>query len=190
MVFGSYRQSPVVPTSLRLVARTGLAPEALAPVIREAVAAAGGWSGEISTLEERVRGSVAAERAMSISLWSLGLTALLLAAVGLYGLLAFAVGERRHEIGVRMALGADGARVRRMVVGRGLALTLAGVALGLLAGVSAADAIEGLLYGVGSLDPMSLAGSCLLLVGVAVAASWVPAARAARLDPVTVLRRE
>jgi predicted permease len=190
MVFGSYRQSPVVPTSLRLVARTGLAPEALAPVIREAVAAAGGWSGEISTLEERVRGSVAAERAMSISLWSLGLTALLLAAVGLYGLLAFAVGERRHEIGVRMALGADGARVRRMVVGRGLALTLAGVALGLLAGVSAADAIEGLLYGVGSLDPVSLTGSCLLLVAVAVAASWVPAARAARLDPVTVLRRE
>jgi ABC-type antimicrobial peptide transport system permease subunit len=77
-----------------------------------------------------------------------------------------------------------------MVVGRGLALTLAGVALGLLAGVSAADAIEGLLYGVGSLDPVSLAGSCLLLVAVAVAASWVPAARAARLDPVTVLRRE
>jgi predicted permease len=189
-VFASFRQAPTVPPSLSLVVRSGLSPAALASTLRSSAAGGGGWTAGLGALDERIRGGVAAERAITATLGGFGAAALALAAVGLYGLLAFLVGERKHEIGVRMALGADAGRVRRLVVGRGIALAGAGVAIGLVLGVSAAGAIEGFLYGVGRLDPASLGGASLLLLAVAFAASWLPAGRAASLDPITVLRKE
>ncbi len=188
-VFVAERQAPSPVTQMHLVVRSSLPPPELAPGLRRA-AGADAWLFRVGSLGERLRGSLIEERAMTGTLGGFGLLALVLAAIGLYGLMAYAVGERSHEIGVRMALGADAGRVRRLVVGRGLLLAAAGLALGLAAGVTAAGALGSVLYDVGQLDPASLVGSSLLLLVVAAAACWIPARRAARLDPVTVLRKE
>ena len=116
--------------------------------------------------------------------------ALLLTAVGLYGVLAYAVAQRTQEIGIRIALGADAARLRRAVVGRGLLLAALGMLAGYLAVVPLASLLQGLLYGVKPLDPASLAGAGVLLLLIALAASWIPARRATRVDPVRALRAE
>ncbi len=189
-VFLSQGQAPWPLTEMHLVVRSALPARALAPELRRAAATVSGWVFQVGSLDERLRGSVSKESTLTGILGAFGLAALALAAIGLYGLMAFAVGERAHEIGVRMALGAGPGRVRRLVVRRGLVLAAAGLALGLGVGVTAAGALGGVLYDVGQLDPASLAGSSLLLLAVAVAACWIPATRAARLDPVTVLRKE
>jgi len=116
--------------------------------------------------------------------------AVLLAAVGLYGLLSYVVSRRTREIGVRMALGADQLTVLRMVLRDGVRLTLIGVAAGAIASIAAARALGHLLYGVGPTDPLTFAAVGLLLVTVATIASYLPAARATRVDPVEALRTE
>lgn len=123
---------------------------------------------------------------------SLGALALLLAAIGLYGVMAYAVTRRTREIGVRMALGADRREVIRLVLGQGLRLTLVGGVIGLaLAGAAAAGlASAGLLFGVGRLDPVAFGATSGLLVLVAVLATYIPARRAAGIDPLAALRAE
>lgn len=123
---------------------------------------------------------------------SLGSLALLLAAVGLYGVMAYAVTRRTREIGVRMALGADRGEVIRMVLGQGLRLTLAGGAIGLLLAAAAAFGLSsaGLLFGVSVFDPIAFGGTALLMMSVALLATYLPARRAARTDPLTALRAE
>jgi ABC-type antimicrobial peptide transport system permease subunit len=115
---------------------------------------------------------------------------LLLAATGIYAVLAYMVGQRRQEIGVRMALGAKAAHVLRMVLTSGLALVSAGIVFGLLAAFGLTRVLVGLLYGVGHADASTFVAVPVVLLIVALAASYVPARRAMRVDPMTALREE
>jgi len=116
--------------------------------------------------------------------------ALLLAAIGVYGVVAYAVAQRTREIGVRVALGADKGDVLRLVVGRGLGLTAAGVALGVLGAAGFTRVLRSQLYGVSPFDPLSFVLTTLLLVAVTLLASYVPARRAMKVDPMVALRHE
>ena len=116
--------------------------------------------------------------------------ALILASIGLYGVLSYSVTQRSREIGLRMALGASASSVIRMIVGRGLALTGAGLVIGLVAAWFATRALKNLLYGVAATDPITFASVASLLAIIALIACWAPARRASRVDPITVLREE
>jgi ABC-type antimicrobial peptide transport system permease subunit len=119
-----------------------------------------------------------------------GCCALLLSAIGVYGLMAYSVQQRTAEIGIRMSLGADVRQVRRMVLRQGMTLTLGGIAAGLIASVWFARALSGLLFGVTSRDPLVFVAVTTLLTVVAFVAVWLPAQRATRLNPVAALQQE
>ena len=144
--------------------------------------------GTVRRVDQLVAGSLG-ERRFNVSLLALfaGI-ALLLAAVGLYGAMSFAVGRRTREIGVRMALGARPADVLRMVLGEGLRLTAVGLGAGLVAAIALTWTMRGLLFGVTTADPLTFAGITLLLLAVALLATWIPARRAARVDPMRAIR--
>jgi len=129
-------------------------------------------------------------RLASLFLGVLGVIAMLLAGVGLYGVMAYSVSQRTREIGIRMALGAEPSGVLRMVIRRGLLLALSGIAAGLVIALAAAPQIEPLLYHVSPADPISIAGAALFLIVVAVIASLIPALRATRVDPIRALQEE
>ena len=114
----------------------------------------------------------------------------MLAAVGLYGVVSYRVAERTHEIGVRMALGATSSDVFLQVVGRGLFLALLGTALGLTGSLAATRVLASFLFSVSSTDPVTFAAVAMLLIGVALVASYFPARRAAKVDPMVALRYE
>jgi len=119
-----------------------------------------------------------------------GALALVLGAVGIYGVLASVVGERVHEIGVRMALGAMPGDVLRMVIREGMGLTLAGIVVGLIGSVAITRLLASLLYGVSAVDPITFVAVPIVLIAVAFAASYLPARRAAHVDPIIALRSE
>jgi putative ABC transport system permease protein len=132
-----------------------------------------------------------ASRRFSMTLVGLfGVAALVLAALGIYGVVAYAVSQQRRELGIRLALGAAPDALLRMVLLQGLRLTAVGLAIGLAGAVVASKLISGLLFGVGPGDPATFAGIAVLLGAVALAACWIPARRAARVDPVIALRLE
>ncbi|HEX5215307.1 MAG TPA: ADOP family duplicated permease [Vicinamibacterales bacterium] len=145
---------------------------------------------DVRTLRDQVWRNLSTERmAMTIAV-ALGGAALLLAAVGLFGAMSNLVGQRRREIGVRLALGARPSEVARLVVGQGLRLSLLGSLLGLGLAFWLGRLLEARLYGVAAFDPFSLAASVAVLAGVAAVATWAPAGRAARTNPVDALRAE
>jgi ABC-type antimicrobial peptide transport system permease subunit len=119
-----------------------------------------------------------------------GACALLLAAIGIYGLMAYAVGQRTQEIGIRIALGAQVAQVRKMVVVQGMALALIGIAIGLAAAFGLSQLITAFLFGVTARDPLVFVAMPVILTAVALAAVWIPARRASRVDPLIALRAE
>jgi len=116
--------------------------------------------------------------------------ALILGTVGIYGVISYVVSRRSQEIGVRIALGAPAGVVLRTVVGQGMALTGAGIAVGLVGAWGVSRVIESLLFGVSATDPLTYAGTTITLALVALLASWIPARRASRIDPVEALRYE
>jgi len=144
----------------------------------------------VQTMEERVTGSVGRQRFYATLIAIFAAVALVLSAVGLYGVIAYTVSQRTHELGVRVALGATGDRIARMVIGEGLALTAVGIAIGAMASVLAGRLVSSLLFGVSALDPMTIGGVGVVLVSVAALASWIPARRAARVDPLVAMRGE
>jgi putative ABC transport system permease protein len=121
---------------------------------------------------------------------SLGLVGLLLAATGIYGVTAYAVSRRTREIGIRMALGADSSQVLRLVLRQGLVLAAIGIVFGIVAAALGSRVLQNLLFGVGTLDPLTLAGASILFGAITVLASYIPARRAAQVDPVIALRTE
>jgi ABC-type antimicrobial peptide transport system permease subunit len=125
-----------------------------------------------------------------VLLGAFGFVGLALGAIGIYGMLVALVNERRREIGVRLALGAQRGEILRMVVGRGLVLALLGVVAGLAAAFALSRLLVAVLYGVRPADPLTFAGMALVLVLTAALASWLPARRAAALDPVETLRAD
>jgi predicted permease len=134
--------------------------------------------------------SVVAERFSMILLGVFAGVALLLASVGIYGVLSYVVGQRTQEIGIRIALGAQRTHVLRSVLGEGALLALVGVAVGLVAAVALTRLMTGLLYGVSAIDPLTFSTVAVLLMIVAVAACYIPAGRAMRVDPIVALRHE
>jgi putative ABC transport system permease protein len=178
--------------ALWIVVRTRGDAEALAPVIRQAI-----WSVDkdqpivrVATMDDLLAASTAERRFALILFEAFGLVALMLAATGIYGVLSGSVTERTREIGVRLALGASRGHILALVFRQGLTLTGLGVALGLCGAVAASQAIITLLYGVSRLDPIAYLGVVAVLAGVSVIACWVPAWRAARVDPAITLRAE
>jgi putative ABC transport system permease protein len=173
-----------------LVVRTAAAATALAPALRRAVHAADRDAviSSVATLEQAMADAVAQPRFRTLLLAAFAAAAVLLAAIGIYGIIAFSVAQRTHEIGVRMALGARRSDVLRLVVGPGALLALAGIGLGLAGALALTHLLTKLLFGVSATDPVTFTLVPLLLAAVALAASFLPARRAARIDPHLALK--
>jgi predicted permease len=145
---------------------------------------------QVVTMDERLSNSVAQRRFQMLLLGVFAAVALVIAAVGIYGVISYAVSQHTHEIGIRMALGAQASDVLRMVIWRGMSLALIGVALGLAAALALTRVMKNLLYEVSATDPATFALIALLLVGVALIAGYIPARRATKVDPLQALRQE
>ena len=144
----------------------------------------------VQTLDGVIAGALAARRITMVLLGVFAAVALLLASVGIYGVISFAVGQRTHEIGVRMALGAQSRDVLRLILADGLKMTLAGALAGTVAAAGLTRLMANQLYGVGAQDPSTFAAVAVLLTLVAVVACYLPARRAVRVDPLVALRDE
>jgi putative ABC transport system permease protein len=186
--FLPHTQRPL--SAMEVVLRTTDNPLAMTRTVRSAV-----WSldgelpvSEIQTVEEMLGARVAPRRFNLLLLGLFALVAMLLAAVGIYGVMSYSVTQRTHEIGIRMALGAGQSDVLKLVVGHGMVLTLLGVAVGLTAAVALTRLLTTLLFGVSATDPLTFGLIALLLLVVALLACWLPARRATKVDPMIALR--
>ena len=189
----AYLDSPTPPFAyLTLVVRAGLDPAALTPAIRGAIHSldANIPLSEIKTMDHVVGEANGQSRFYLILLGAFATVALVLAGVGIYGVMSYSVSRRTHEIGVRMALGAQGRDVLKLVVFQGIVQALSGVAVGLAGALALGRLMTGLLYGTQPTDPATFAAVVLVLSAVAVAASYIPARRAAKVDPMVALRYE
>ncbi len=175
-----------------LYARTGGDARGFVPLLRREMSAIDPNSAGLTAMPllDYISAAWFGPRLASLFLGVLGAISLLLAGVGLYGVMAYAVSQRTREIGIRMALGAEAESVLGMVLRRGLLLTLAGIAAGLAVSLAAAPRIAPLLYGVSPADPVSIAGAAVFLLAVGGLASLIPALRATRVDPMVALRQE
>jgi putative ABC transport system permease protein len=145
---------------------------------------------DVQTLSDRIDQSLDGQRSQTRLLAFFGLLALVLSSIGIYGVISYSVAQRTREIGIRLALGARAQNVLLLVIGQGMALVMIGVALGLIAAFAVTRLIGSLLFGVTAADPMTFAVTSLLLLGVAALASYLPARRATKVDPLVALRCE
>jgi putative ABC transport system permease protein len=177
---------------MSVVLRTSGNPLTLLPAAREAVHAVDRNLpvSAVNTMEKLVDASVGQRKLSMILLGVFSGIAVLLASIGIYGVMSYSVTQRTRELGIRMALGAARSRVLALVVGQGMVLAGAGVAIGLLAATALTRFLSNQLYGVGATDPMTFTLVSVLLIGIALLATLVPAMRATRVDPVVALRDE
>jgi putative ABC transport system permease protein len=175
-----------------MVIRVAGDPLALAPAAREAVRTLDPDLpvARIRTVDLALRETFAQRRVNMLLLGLFAALALLLAAVGIYGVMSYSVAQRTHELGIRLALGARSSDLTRLVVTQGLKLASLGLGLGLLGALAVTRLLSGLLYGVTASDPLTYLAIAGLLLVVALLACWVPARRAARTDPMIALRSE
>jgi ABC-type lipoprotein release transport system permease subunit len=179
-------------TDARMAIRVHGDPRAMLPVLRRAIAEIDPQVPitEQMTMLDQVEGVFMQARLAAAVLACASMLALVLSAVGLYGVIAYIVGRRTREIGLRMALGARPSNVRAMVLKQSLAVLVPGIALGLLGALVSARLLSAWLYGVRATDPSAFVTGAIVLSAVALFASWIPARRAARLDPLSALRFE
>lgn len=189
-----YRQADaVLPVfQLSVVLRTSMDPMTESSSLRAALAEIDSNQPlvNVRTMEENISGSVAQPRFRTWLLGIFAVVALILAAVGIYGVMSYSVNQRTGEIGVRMALGAEAMDVFRLIVGQGLWLALIGVSIGLLFAAGLTRILRTFLFGVSALDPVTFLGVALALTAVGLAASYLPARRATKVDPMVALREE
>ncbi len=179
-------------SGLTLLVRTSVDPLSIVPAVRSRVAEAGSDQPvyDVNTMLQIVTDSIADRRFSMLLLGVFASLALLLASVGIYGVISYTASQRTHEIGIRMALGAGRTDVLKLIVGQGLTLVLTGIGLGLAAAFGLTRLMAGMLYGVHPTDLVTFGVVSLLLAGVALLASYIPARRATKVDPMVALRYE
>jgi putative ABC transport system permease protein len=189
-IYGPY--APALGGGVYLAYRTKAEPMAVVSAIQERI-----WEidkdrpvAEIKTLDQQMEENNATPRSQSLLLGVFGGLGFVLALVGVYGVMSYLVSQQTREIGIRMALGADPGKILRLVIAHGLKLTLAGVAVGVGTSLALTRFMRSLLFGVSATDPLTFAGVALLLTLVALAACFIPARRAMRVDPLVALRYE
>lgn len=189
-VYVPFRQSPT--SGMQFIVKSAADPTALTSAIRGVVASIDKDQPifAISTMNDLVSNSISTRRITLILLGLFSALALILAAIGIYGVISYSVAQRTHEIGVRMALGARRGDVMRMVLKQGVTISLAGVVVGLAVSIGLARLMSSLLFSVSANDPLTFAGVALLLMAVAILACYVPARRATKVDPMVALRWE
>jgi putative ABC transport system permease protein len=175
-----------------VLVRTSLNPLGLSHAVEEALRQSNPEMpiGETRSMDEVLSHSIAYQRFLMTLMSAFAGLALVLAAIGIYGVMSYSVNERTHEMGIRMAVGANRREVLWLVVSRGLGLTLAGLAFGMAASFGLTRLLGGLLFGVKPTDPTTLIAVTLLLTAVALLASYIPARRASKVDPMVALRYE
>jgi ABC-type antimicrobial peptide transport system permease subunit len=182
----------LVSPSYTVVARGNASPGDIAAVVRDEALAIDSdvFMTEVGTMDDHLGYVYFLPRMAALLLTFIGLLALVLACIGLYGMVSYNVSRRTREMGIRLALGADQGRVVAMVLTSGLAIVGAGAFVGILGSIGLGRAVEGFLYGTGALDPLAIFAAPVVLGLVAALATYLPARRAAGVDPVRALRTE
>jgi ABC-type antimicrobial peptide transport system permease subunit len=172
--------------------RTQIPPGELFPALRQIVQQADRDLPiiDLRTQHEQIDANMRIERTFAALTSGFGILALALACVGIYGIMVYSVANRRNEIGIRLALGAQSERVRSMILRESTCLALSGIAVGAGAALGLTQLVKSMLYGIQPYDPFSMTSSALILLAVALAASWIPARRAAGVEPMEALRHE
>jgi putative ABC transport system permease protein len=189
-IYVPFAQNPMA--SVFMVVRTAVPPMSMVPAVRQALRSIDSEQpiNRVQPMDEIVSETYGSIRFPMTLLWIFSALALILSAVGIFGVMSYTVTRRTREMAIRMALGASRQEVLRLVLAEGLTVTLLGVAVGLAAAFAFSHVIASYLYGISSNDPLTMAMSSLLLIAVALLASYIPAHRAAKVDPLAALRYE